>query len=296
MSGPVTRRDALADAAGRLGTAGVEGSRLEARLLLAHALGLAQEALLLDPDAPLPPEAAERFAVLLARRVAREPLALILGRREFWSLDFALSRDTLDPRPDSETLVAAALARIPDRAAPLRLLDLGTGTGCLLLALLSELPNASGAGLDIVPGAAALARRNAASMGLEARAFFVAGRWAAAIGGDIDVVLANPPYVPSAAIDGLAPEVARFEPRAALDGGGDGLRAYRELAPDLARLLRPGGFAVIELGAGQADAVAEIFAPQGLDQVARHRDLGGIERCLTVVRPKKTVGMRALPV
>ena len=296
MTDAATIGEAIAQAAARLAACGIDSPRRDARLLAALATELDTAAVAGYPERTLDPLARQKFDRLVERRSAREPVSRLAGRREFWSLDFALSRDTLDPRPDSETLVAAALARIPDRAAPLRLLDLGTGTGCLLLALLSELPNATGIGVDIVPGAAALARRNAISIGLESRAFFVAGGWAAAIGGGSDVVLANPPYVPSAAIDGLAPEVARFEPRAALDGGGDGLRAYRELAPDLARLLRPGGFAVVEVGAGQADPVAQIFARQGLDQAARHRDLGGIERCLVVTCAKKTVGLRALPV
>jgi release factor glutamine methyltransferase len=287
MTRALTIGAAIAQAAERLAACGIDEPRRDARLLAALAAGLDTAAIVGYPERPLNPAARERFERLVERRAAREPISRIAGRREFWSLDFALSRDTLDPRPDSEAVVAAALARLPDRAAPLRLLDLGTGTGCLLLALLSELPNAWGVGLDLLPGAAALARRNAAAMGLESRAFFAAGRWAAALRGGHDVVLANPPYVPSAAIAGLAPEVARFEPRPALDGGSDGLHAYRELAPDLARLVKPGGFAVIEVGAGQADAVQEIFAGQGLDQAGRHRDFGGIERCLVVSVRKK---------
>lgn len=296
MTDALTIGEAIQQAAARFAACGIDSPRRDARLLAALATELDTATIAGYPERTLDPLARQKFDRLVERRMAREPVSRLAGRREFWSLDFAVSPETLDPRPDSETLVAAALARIPDRTAPLRLLDLGTGTGCLLLALLSELPNARGIGLDIVPGAAAMARRNAAAMGLESRAFFVVGGWAAAIGGEIDVVLANPPYVPAAAIDGLAPEVARFEPLAALDGGGDGLQAYRELAPDLARLLDPGGFGVIEVGAGQAASVAEIFASQGLDQAARHRDLAGVERCLVVVCSKKTVGIRALPV
>jgi release factor glutamine methyltransferase len=296
VSSRITIGEAITQAEHRLAACGVDSPRRDARVLVALAAELDAAAVIGYAERPLDSPARERFDRLIERRMAREPVSRLAGRREFWSLDFALSPETLDPRPDSETVVAAALAFVSDRTKPLRVLDLGTGTGCLLLALLSELPNACGVGLDIVPGATALARRNAASIGLKSRAFFVAGRWAAAIGGEHDVVVANPPYVPSAAIAGLAPEVARFEPRAALDGGGDGLQAYRELAPDVARLLKPSGFAVFEVGAGQADAVAEIFARQGLDQAARHRDLGGIERCLVLARSKKTVGWRALPV
>ena len=287
MSGPVTRRDALADAAGRLGTAGVEAARLEARLLLAHALGLAQEALLLDPGAPLPPEAAERFAALLARRVAREPLALMLGRREFWSLDFAVSPATLITRPESETLIEAALAAFAGRSAPARILDLGTGTGCLLLAALAEFPAAFGVGIDRSPAAAALARRNAAMLGLTGRAAFVCGDWAAALAPPVDrrfdLVLCNPPYIAAAEIPRLMPEVSRHEPKTALDGGPDGLDAYRRLIPDLPRLLAPGGLAVLELGQGQASSVGRLATAAGLAGPAR-ADLAGTPRAL-VLRP-----------
>jgi release factor glutamine methyltransferase len=287
VSGGITIGEAIAEAARRLAACGIDSPRRDARLLAALAARLEAAAVLGYPERTLDPAARERFDRLVGRRMAHEPVSRIAGMREFWSLEFALSPETLDPRPDSETLVAAALERIADRAAPLRLLDLGTGTGCLLLALLSELPQASGVGLDILPGAAALARHNAASMGLESRAFFAVGRWAGAVIGERDVVLANPPYVPTAAIAALAPEVARFEPRAALDGGDDGLHGFRGLAPDLARLLAPGGFACVEVGAGQAGAAAKIFAGQGLDELGRKRDFAGIERCIVLARPKK---------
>jgi release factor glutamine methyltransferase len=291
----MTVGEAVADAARQLAAAGIESARREARLLVALADGADEAVILGYPERALDPAAGARLQCLLARRVKREPLSRIRGTREFWSLVFALSADTLDPRPDSETLVAAALASVPDRAAPLRLLDLGTGTGCLLLAVLSELPNAIGVGVDIAPGAAATARRNAASMGLANRAFFVVGGWGAAFGGGFDLVLANPPYVPSAALAGLAPEV-QFDPRTALDGGGDGLAAYRALAPDLARLLAPRGIAFIEVGAGQSSDVASLFVRGGLVECARKADLAGTERCLALARPKKIVGNVTLPV
>jgi release factor glutamine methyltransferase len=295
MSAVPTIGAAVADAAARLAAHGVESPRRDARLLVSLAAALDDATVLGYPERPLAPEAEQTLVRLLARRLAREPVSRIAGRREFWSLDFELSAETLDPRPDSETVVAAALERIADRGARLRMLDLGTGTGCLLLALLSELPAAMGVGVDLLPGAAAVARRNAASMGLKSRAFFCAGRWGTALGGRFDVVVANPPYIPSAAIPALQPEVARFDPRAALDGGGDGLDAYRALAPDLARLLAPGGFACLEVGAGQADAAAAIFIRAGLDDNGRNCDLGGIERCIALARPKKTIGNRGLP-
>ncbi len=238
-------------------------------------------------NVPLPAAAAERLAQFVARRARREPVARIAGEREFWSLAFALSPATLEPRPDSETVVAAVLARLADRTAAIRLLDLGTGSGCLLLALLSEVPRAVGFGIDLLPAAAAMARRNAAAMGLESRAFFAAGRWASGLAAKVDVVVANPPYIPTAAIATLAPEVARYDPVQALDGGSDGLQAYRDLAPQIAGLLLPAGFACLELGEGQAAAVAEIFAAAGLDAVALHRDLGGAERCI-VVAPRQS--------
>jgi release factor glutamine methyltransferase len=182
--------------------------------------------------------------------------------------------------------VAACLDRLPDRQAALRILDLGTGTGCLLLALLSELPQAVGFGVDIAPGAARTARQNAASMSLETRAFFLAGAWGAALRGGMDMVIANPPYVVTEAISGLDPEVARHDPVRALDGGADGFAAHRELAADIQRLLRPAGFACIEIGMGQAAEASQIYAAAGLDEVGRHCDFKGIERCL-VLAPRR---------
>ena len=294
---------AVADAQARLAAAGIESPRREARLLVSLAAGIDAAAIIGSPERPLPAGAERRFEELVARRVAREPLSRIVGKREFWSLEFALSPDTLDPRPDSETLVEAALQRIPDRQAPLRIVDFGTGTGCLLLALLAELPRARGFGIDIAPGAVAAARQNAAAMCLENRAFFAVAGWGAALSGNIDVAVANPPYIPSGAIAGLEPEVARHDPWRALDGGADGLRAHRELAPHLQRLLSASGFAVVEIGAGQAAQAAQIYGAAGLDEAGRHRDLRGVERCLVLVpqaaRPRdlsqKIVGIDTLP-
>jgi release factor glutamine methyltransferase len=271
-----TRRAALDWGADRLAAAGIDAARLEARLLLAHALGLASAGLLAGLDLPAP---ASGYPGLVARRAGREPLALILGRREFWSLDLLVSPATLIPRPESETLIEAALAAFAGRAAPRRLLDLGTGTGCLLLAALGEFPAACGVGIDRVPAAAALARDNAAVLGLAGRAAFLCGDWAAAVAGRFDLVLANPPYIPTADIAGLMPEVACHEPRSALDGGADGLAAYRAILADLPRLLAPGGIAVVELGAGQAAPVAALAAGAGLAAEAR-ADLAGVPRAL----------------
>lgn len=284
----------------RLTAAGVDTPELDARLLLQEASGLSRDRLLIDADRPVADAAAARAWALIERRAAREPVSRILGRREFWSLEFALDSSTLDPRPDSETVIETALAAIPDRAAPLRLLDLGTGTGCLLLALLRELPHATGIGLDISPAAVAAAAGNAASLGLADRAVFLAGDWrdglgprlsgAVVDGAVFDVVVANPPYIPDAEIAGLQPEVRAFDPHAALAGGADGLDAYRALAPQLAGVLSPGGVVVFEVGAGQAPAVAALLAAAGLAVSGTARDLAGVERCVAGRRATLPVG------
>jgi release factor glutamine methyltransferase len=276
--------DAVTAVARRVAAAGIAEPSREARLLVALALGAEPAAVLGYPERPLEAAAQARLDGLVTRRAAGEPYSRLRGRRQFWSLDFALTPDTLDPRADSETLIEAALAHLPDRTAALKLVDFGTGCGCLLLALLSELPNASGIGVDILPGAAATARLNAAALGLGHRASFSVGRWGEAISGDVDVILANPPYIPSGDIDGLAPEVAKHEPHAALDGGDDGLAAFRELAGDLGRLLRSGGIASVEVGQGQASKVALVMADAGLSVRAIGRDLSGIERVLVLAR------------
>ncbi len=275
----------LCQAGQLLRAAAIENPRLEARLLLGHAMGASTEALLRDPRAPVPPEAAARFRDALAARLRAVPMAFILGSQGFWTLDLAVSPATLIPRPDTETLVEAALEALPAREVPLRVLDLGTGTGALLLAVLAERPRAFGIGVDLVPEAAALAALNAARNGLADRAAFLAGNWAAALAGRFDLVLSNPPYIESAAIAGLMPEVARHEPGSALDGGADGLDAYRHLAAELPRLLTPSGIAVLELGAGQRPAVQALAAAAGLVPLGCRQDLAGIERALVLRAP-----------
>ena len=265
-----------------LRAAAIDSPRLEARLLLGHAMGATPEALLRDPGAPVPPEAAARFRAALAARLDAVPVAHILGTQGFWTLDLAVSPATLIPRPDSESLVEAALDALPEAGAKLRVLDLGTGTGCLLLAVLAERPRAFGVGVDLVPGAAALAAGNAARNGLADRAAFLAGDWAASLVGRFDLVLSNPPYIESAAIAGLMPEVARHEPRSALDGGADGLAAYRHLTAILLDLLSPGGAAVLELGDGQREAVEALARGTGLTPSTCRTDLGGVERALVL--------------
>ena len=272
----------LCQAGQRLRGAAIEAPRLEARRLLAHVLGTSEEALLRDPRAPVPLDQAAHFAALLARRVAHEPFAYLTGRVGFWTLDLEVSPATLIPRADSETLVEASLDACPDKGAALHVLDLGTGTGALLLAVLSELPAASGVGVDLKPAATALAARNAARLALAHRARFLAGDWAAALAGRFDLVLCNPPYIESTAIPTLMPEVARHEPASALDGGADGLDAYRRIIADLPRLLAPRGVAVLELGQGQQAAVEALGRKADLTPEACRADLGGVPRALVL--------------
>ncbi len=274
---------ALGEAVRRLGACGILGARLDARLLVAACLGWPMERVIGAGDARLDAESARRLAALLERRAGREPMSQILGAREFWSLNFAVTRDVLTPRPESEEVVAAVLDRVQDRTRALRVVDLGTGSGCLLLALLSELPRAWGVGIDRSPRAVAVARANAARLGLAERAAFVVGDWGTGLGGGFDLAVANPPYIADSDIENLPPEVRLFEPPLALAGGPDGLAAYRRLAPDLVRLLAPAGLAALEVGAGQAEAVEAILGGTGLECGGRRRDLGGHERCILAV-------------
>ncbi|MBT5660246.1 MAG: HemK family protein methyltransferase, partial [Rhodospirillaceae bacterium] len=192
--------------------------------------------------------------------------------------------DTLDPRPDSETLISSVLSAFPDQDAPLRLLDLGTGTGCLLLTLLSEYPQASGLGIDLSDAACRVAVENATSLGLASRVIFAVGDWGRGLDGTYDVIVSNPPYIPEAEIETLAAEVADFEPRLALSGGADGLACYRDLMPDITRLLAPGGGAFLEIGQGQAGDVSALAETEGMALVSEIPDLSGIVRCLALVR------------
>jgi len=270
----------LDTAAAALAAAGFDEPRRRARRLLAAALGRSAADLFAHPEHTLTAVGAARVAAMLDRMTRHEPLSRIVGKREFWGLEFGLSADTLDPRPESETVVEAVLARLPDRSRGYRFLDLGTGTGCLLLALLSEFPKATGVAVDVAPGAARTARHNALMLGLGGRAHFVVGDWARAVAGRFDAVIANPPYIPTPAIAGLPPEVRDYDPRPALDGGADGLVAYRAIAADLPRLLRPSGLFAAEIGMGQAEAVDAILAQNGLAIDGFASDLAGTVRCV----------------
>ncbi len=272
---------ALDDAAWRLKAAGVVSSRLDARLLLAEAAGLDAASVFCHPERSLRADELSRFEGFLVRREAREPLARILGRREFWSLSFVVNEATLVPRPDSETVLEAALSGVTDRKAPYRLLDLGTGTGCLLLALLFELPRATGLGSDISEAALAIAKENAARLGFEGRAQFTQADWTDGLEGSFDIVVSNPPYISERDMDSLMPDVARFEPHNALSPGPEGLEAYRQIIPRLPGLLNPGGLVCFEVGQGQAKDVAQILEECGFQVAGVKSDLAGIERCVS---------------
>ena len=280
----MTIAECLRAATAVLAEAGVDSARLDARLLLGEVLGRDAGWLFNHGDDSLDEKSEAAFAALIGRRRERQPMSLILGRREFWSLDFTVTRDTLAPRPDSETLIEAVLAELPDRTQPLSLLDLGTGTGCLILALLSELPKARGTAVDIDPATLAVATGNAERLGLSGRASFVRSNWFEKIDGRFDVILSNPPYIKSDDIAGLDPEVARFEPIGALDGGADGLDAYRFLISGADKYLTEEGLIAFEVGAGQAPDVAALLAKAGFASCSIHRDLAGIERSVMARR------------
>jgi release factor glutamine methyltransferase len=270
----------LGAGAARLTEAGIERPQAEARLLLEAAAGLPRATVIGFPERTVGPAELNAFEEMLARRCRHEPASRIQGRREFWSLSFEVTPATLDPRPDSETLVSAVLAQISDRGAGLSIIDFGTGTGCLLLALLSELPSAKGTGVDLSAAAIDVARRNATALGLDGRARFTRDDWARNVTGHFDIVISNPPYIESGAIDGLAPEVADYDPHMALDGGADGLDAYRALLPQAKRLLKRGGLVALEIGQGQGPAIRNLGRVTGLSESGSASDLAGIERCL----------------
>ena len=260
--------------------AGLDSPELDARILIGHALSLNHAGLAAAGARKLAPREASVIAALARRRLAHEPIARIVGNKEFWGLGLAVDAATLVPRPETETVVEAALAAVDGRCArPLRIADLGTGSGAILLALLSELPTAFGVGTDTNPGALAMARDNARRLGLT-RAAYVACDMAAALRGPFDLIVSNPPYVASADIAALPPEVRLFDPLRALDGGPDGLHFYRALAAAAPTLLAAGGALVVELGAGQAESVAALFAAAGLAPSAPRPDLNGMLRAL----------------
>ncbi|WP_296379102.1 peptide chain release factor N(5)-glutamine methyltransferase [Reyranella sp.] len=273
----------MRDTAVALTAAGIDNARFEARLLLAQASRLTVEQLVARGTDAAPAAIVEAVRVLTARRVQREPMAYIVGEREFWGLPFKVTPAVLVPRPDSETVIEAVLSLMPDRDRAWRILDLGVGSGCLLLTLLHEYPKARGVGLEASPQAMAVAEENARALGVDDRTALVAGDWRLpgwidALGGPFDLVVSNPPYIESAAVERLMPEVAKFEPRLALDGGADGLAAYREIASAGPKLVTAGGFLVVEGGEGQVSEISALFSAAGLAPRPPWKDLGGIER------------------
>jgi release factor glutamine methyltransferase len=271
----VTRAEALRAGAARLAAAGIDGAAREARLLMRWAANLDAAALATALDAPMGAAEAARWAEGLAARAGRAPLSHVTGRRRFWGRDFAVTPDVLDPRPETETLVAWALEGPP--AA--RVLDLGVGSGCILLTLLAEWPDARGLGVDASQAALAVAARNAVALGVSDRSTLRGGDWLDGVDARFDLVVANPPYLSDADMERLAPE-ARAEPAQALHGGPDGLDGYRRIAAGLAAALKPGGVALFEVGAGQADAVSAILRAGGAATVETRADLDGRARVL----------------
>lgn len=263
----------------RLKQAGFPTPELDARLLVRGVTGASEIEMIREPGAFITAAEEAVLASFEVRRLAGEPVARILGRREFWGLEFAVTPAVLDPRPDSETLVAAALDLLRGIEAP-RILDLGTGSGCLLLAVLHERADARGLGVDISADALAVAQRNAVDLGLVPRAEFLQADWTAGVAGLFDLVISNPPYIASADIAALDRDVRDHDPRRALDGGADGFDAYRALALALPPVLKPGGHAVIELGVGQAAAVAALFEAAGFATTRTVADLAGVPRVL----------------
>lgn len=252
---------------------------LDARLLLQHAAGLSREALIADPDLEIPAAAAARFHEFMSRRLAGEPVSRILGKREFYGRRFKVTPATLDPRPDTETLIEAALSFMPIDA-PCRIIDLGTGTGAIGVTLLAERPRASAVMTDISAEALAVARENAGLHGVAARSSFTQGSWFAGIHDRFDLILSNPPYIPKSILATLSPEVRDFDPRIALDGGQDGLDPYRKIAAGAPSFLTPQGRVIVEIGEGQAPEIEGIFQAQGGLPEGRWSDLAGHIRCL----------------
>lgn len=287
VTGPVTGNEALRAAIPRLVAAGIEDAPRDARALLAHAAGIAPDRLTLHLSDPLPPEALGAFDAAIARRAAREPVSHITGRRLFWGRSFRVTPDTLDPRPETEILIETALSE-----PFLKVLDLGTGTGCILLSCLADMPKAQGIGTDIHPATLAVAEGNARDLGLSLRAQLILSDWFAEVPGRFDLILSNPPYIAEEEMAALSPEVLR-EPRRALTPGGDGLAAYRAIAEAAPARLVPGGRLMVEIGPTQGTAVAALFAAQGLQEIRILPDLDGRDRVVTARKSGDDTGCGA---
>jgi release factor glutamine methyltransferase len=278
----------LAQAKERLQDVGVETAVLDSRVLLARAMNCEQTWFYTNPDAEVPDDDLFRFTEMLGHREQRIPVFHILGEREFWSRSFHVSSDVLTPRPDSETLIKAVLDHVSDQKNTLRVLDLGTGSGCLLLTLLAELPDATGTGVDVSEAALCVAKRNAEQLGSEDRVSWVRGEWEVDLDGAFDIVISNPPYIESRDLADLEPEVVTYEPRLALDGGADGLDAYRRILARVKDVMTDEAAVFFEIGCGQAETVAQIAYDEGLEQHVIRHDLSGAARVLSFVSPGLT--------
>lgn len=269
----------------RLEAAGIEMPVFDARLLVEAGAGVSRLDIVTDPRRVLTEEQVAAVDALTRRREAREPVAHIIGRRHFWTIELAVTPDVLIPRPETELLVESAMHVLP-ADQPASVLDLGTGSGAILLAILKERPHAIGVGADMSGDALTVARLNADALGLSDRVDLRISDWATDIEGEFDIVVSNPPYIPSNDIETLQPEVAKFEPRLALDGGADGLDAYRTIITALPRLLKPGGAFALEVGIGQAEEVRALAEAAGLSTGTPKRDLAGIPRVVNGRRPE----------
>lgn len=277
---PITGAQALRAAVPRLRDAGIEDAARDARALLAHAMGLSADRLTLTLQDDLTPEAETRFAAHIAARATRQPVSQIIGERLFWGLKFLVTSDVLDPRPETEVLVQAAL-----QAPFVKMLDLGTGSGAILLSCLHGMPMAAGLGVDLSPAALRVAMANAARLGLTARARFRAADWFKGVTGRYDLIVSNPPYIAAQEMPALAPEVRDFEPHLALTPGGDGLNAYRAIAAGAGARLMPGGRILLEIGPTQGAEVCALLADQGFGALAVLPDLDGRDRVVCARAP-----------
>jgi len=269
----------------RLQAAGVDGPVIDARLLVEAAAGASRTDIIADPKRVLTEEQQAVLEDFIARRERREPVSHILGRKGFWKIMLQVNANVLTPRPDTETVVELVLRDLPE-GRPFSILDLGVGSGAILLAILAERPAGKGLGVDVSDEALAVARENAANLGLAGKVALLRGDWTRGLGdASFDVVVSNPPYVRSAEIEGLAPEVRDHEPRLALDGGADGLDAYRLLAPEILRVVKPGGRFAVEIGHDQSEPVEALFRAAGGTQVATLKDLANRDRVVVGERP-----------
>jgi release factor glutamine methyltransferase len=265
----------------RLKAGRIDSPAIDARLLLEVAAGVGRTDILADPHRALTPDQAAAYAAMIDRRMKREPVSRILGRKGFWKIMLNVTPDVLSPRPDTEAILDVVLLALPPQAA-FQIIDLGTGSGAILLAILAERPAARGMGTDISSEAIAVARENAANLDLDARASFLRTEWATGFGpGTFDVVVSNPPYIPSGDIAGLDPEVREHDPHLALDGGPDGLQAYRDLAPEIRRVLKPEGLFAVEIGWDQGPQVKALFEAAGFTDVKVVKDLSNRDRVVT---------------